>query len=75
MRDIIFRAGKTFLQAVIAYIFTLNLSGVDFTDKNVIIGIVTAAVAAGFSALMNFDWSGAEAKTKADEADDTEPQG
>lgn len=72
MRDVLFRAGKTFLQAVIAYIFTLNLSGVDFTDKNVVIGIVTAAVAAGFSALMNFDWSGAESKTK---AEDTEPQG
>lgn len=64
MREILVKAGKTFLQAVIAYIFTLNLSGVDFSDKNVVIGIITAAVAAGFSALMNFDWSGAEKKTE-----------
>lgn len=64
MKTILTKAGKTFLQAAIAYVLTLNLTGINYNDKNVMAGIILSACAAGLSALMNVDWTGIETKTK-----------
>lgn len=58
------RALRTFIQAFISYI-VVNYTIVDVTgDKNAIkqavIGLLIAAIAAGFSAVMNLEKGGAE---------------
>ena len=57
MKDIIIRAIKTFIQAIIAYACTLSFIDVDWGNKTVVMGIVLSGIAAGVSALMNFDWT------------------
>ena len=54
------RASKTFLQAVLGYICTLGITDLDLGDRTVVYGVIIAALAAGLSALMNYDWSSNE---------------
>ena len=49
------RASKTFLQAVLGYICTLGITDLDLGDRTVVYGVIIAALAAGLSALMNYD--------------------
>lgn len=55
-KDVLIRAGKTFLQTALSYLIT-NLAGVDFFDgdttKTVLIGLVLSAGAWGVSAAWN----------------------
>lgn len=60
MRNILTRAGKTFVQAGIAYVCTASAAGIDWSSKNAVIGVVMSAIAAGLSALMNVNWESAE---------------
>lgn len=57
MKNIIIRAIKTFIQAIIGYACTISLVDFDWENKTVIVGVVLSAIAAGISALMNFDWT------------------
>lgn len=59
-KECLIRAGRTFLQTAIGYIVTnisMSLSGIDFTDGNVLlntlIGLAVSAISAGASAVMN----------------------
>ena len=67
------RASKTFLQAVLGYICTLGITDLDLGDRTVVYGVIIAALAAGLSALMNYDWSSNESiedkKDKKDKKD------
>ena len=60
MKDVLIRAAKTFWQAAAAYLvttFSTQLAGIDLFDfdavKNVLIGVVVGAIAAGLSATWN----------------------
>jgi hypothetical protein len=57
-RNTIKRAVRTFGQSAVAYILA-NVAMVDFTDKSIaksaIIGLITSALAAGISAVMNLE--------------------
>lgn len=60
MKEWLYRALRTFVQAVLGYIVAnvaVTLSGLDLSDapaiKAAIIGLVTAALAAGIAAVMN----------------------
>ncbi len=50
------RAGKTFIQAVIAYALVALKNGVDFTNGEIAKGFLTGLVAAGLAAVMNLDF-------------------
>ena len=61
-KNCLIRALRTFLQTAIGYFITnvaLNLSGVDFSDKNmvknVLIGLAVSALSAGAAAVMNIE--------------------
>lgn len=61
-KNCLIRALRTFLQTAIGYVITnvaLNLSGVDFSDKNmvknVLIGLAISALSAGAAAVMNIE--------------------
>ncbi len=61
-KNCLIRALRTFLQTAIGYVITnvaLNLSGVDFSDKNmvknVLIGLAVSALSAGAAAVMNIE--------------------
>ena len=54
------RASKTFLQAVLGYICTLGITDLDLGDRTVVYGVIISALAAGLSALINYDWSSNE---------------
>lgn len=56
-KDILTRAGKTFVQAAVGYLCTITLADVDLNNKTAICGIGLSAIAAGLSALMNVDWT------------------
>ena len=53
MKDILIRAGKTFLQASIATLVLAFENGIDITSKDAITAIVVGAFSAGISAGMN----------------------
>lgn len=52
-KDIIIRAIKTFIQALLAYLSTSLLNS-DITDKTVIKSIIIGAIASAISAVMNY---------------------
>jgi hypothetical protein len=52
MKDILTRAGKTFIQAFIATL-AVTVQGADLTNTFVLRGLLVGAAAAGISALMN----------------------
>lgn len=61
-KNCLIRALRTFLQTAIGYVITnvaLKLSGVDFSDKNmvknVLIGLAISALSAGAAAVMNIE--------------------
>lgn len=61
-KNCLIRALRTFLQTAIGCVITnvaLNLSGVDFSDKNmvknVLIGLAVSALSAGAAAVMNIE--------------------
>lgn len=60
MRDVLIRAGKTFIQSAIGYICTISLVDIDWSNKSVVAGIVISAISSGLSALMNIDWMSKE---------------
>lgn len=59
------RAIRTFLQAVVAYIIA-NITIVDFSEKSIaksaLIGLITSALAAGISAVMNLEQTTTESE-------------
>lgn len=66
MKETIFRAGRTFIQAAVGY-FAANFAlyvGQDFTDfsvlKTVLLGVGVSAIAAGLAAVMNLPKGGAQ---------------
>ena len=78
VKDVLIRATKTFWQAVVAYFatsFGTQIAGVDVLDfdalKNVAIGLIVGAVAAGLSASWNGVIQPALDKLKAKGGDDT----
>lgn len=52
-KDIIIRAIKTFIQALLAYLAT-SLPNSDITNKTVIKSIIIGAIASSISAVMNY---------------------
>lgn len=52
MKDILIRAGKTFIQAFLGSL-AITLPNCDFTDEAVIKSTLIGAIASGISALMN----------------------
>ena len=54
MKDILIRAGKTFLQASLAVLVLAFQNGVDITNKEAVLSLLAGAIAAGISAVMNF---------------------
>ena len=54
MKDILIRAGKTFIQAALAVLVITFQNGIDLTNKEAINVAIIAALSAGISALMNF---------------------
>ena len=68
------RASKTFLQAVLGYICTLGITDLDLGDRTVVYGVIIAALAAGLSALMNYDWSSNESIEDKKDKDDKEEE-
>jgi len=52
MKDILTRAGKTFIQAFLATL-AVTVQGADLTNTFVLRGLLVGAAAAGISALMN----------------------
>ena len=78
VKDILIRAMKTFWQAVVAYLatsFGTQMAGIDVFNfdalKNVAIGLIVGAVAAGLSASWNGVIQPALDKLKAKGGDDT----
>ncbi len=62
MKEWLRRALRTFLQAALGFVaanLTAYISGVDFSNKDVIssviIGLVTSSIAAGIAAVMNIN--------------------
>ena len=53
MKDILIRAGKTFLQGFLASL-TLSLNNATSLDETLVKSALLGAVAGGFSALMNY---------------------
>lgn len=53
MKDILIRAGKTFIQAFLGSL-AITLPNCDFTNEAVIKSTLIGAIASGISALMNF---------------------
>lgn len=68
------RASKTFLQAVLGYICSLGITDLDLGDRTVVYGVIIAALAAGLSALMNYDWSSNESIEDKKYKDDKEEE-
>ena len=68
------RASKTFLQAVLGYICTLGITDLDLGDRTGVYGVIIAALAAGLSALMNYDWSSNESIENKKDKDDKEEE-
>ena len=54
------RASKTFFQAVLGYICTLGITDLDLGNKTAVYGVIIAALSAGLSALMNYNWGADE---------------
>ena len=54
MKDILIRAGKTFIQAALATLVLSFESGIDITSKDAIVAISVGAISAGISAVMNY---------------------
>lgn len=54
MKDILIRAGKTFLQATLAVLIVSLNNGIDITNKEAVMSILIGALSAGISALMNY---------------------
>ena len=52
MRNILERAGKTFIEAFIGAL-AITLPNSDLTDKSVLYSVIIGAVATGISALLN----------------------
>ena len=69
MRNIVVRAGKTFIQAALGYICTVSLIDIDWKNKTVVAGVILAAISAGISALMNVDWEGLTARNDEEEGE------
>ena len=57
MKDIIIRAAKTFIQAALSYVCTMNFIDTDYTNRKLLVGLLLSAGAAGISAIMNIDWT------------------
>ena len=53
MKDILIRAGKTFLQGFLASL-VVSLNGATSIDETLVKSALLGAVAGGFSALMNY---------------------
>lgn len=53
MKDILVRAGKTFIQASMAYLAIALQGGIDITNTEILKGIGIGALSSGISALMN----------------------
>ena len=54
IKDIMIRAGKTFIQAAGASLIIAFQSGIDVTNKDVLYSVLAGSIAAGLSAVMNF---------------------
>ena len=57
-KNCLIKALRTFLQTAIGYILanlSLYISGIDFNDGNVVIGLAISAFSAGASAVMNLE--------------------
>ena len=52
MRNILERAGKTFIEAFIGAL-AITLPNADLTDKSVLYSLIVGAIATGISALLN----------------------
>ena len=52
MRNILERAGKTFIEAFIGAL-AITLPNADLTDKSVLYSVIVGAIATGISALLN----------------------
>ena len=52
MRNILERAGKTFIEAFIGAL-AITLPNADLTDKSVLYSLIVGAIASGISALLN----------------------
>jgi hypothetical protein len=52
MKDILIRAGKTFIQGFLATL-TVTVQGADLTNTFILRGLLVGAAAAGISAVMN----------------------
>lgn len=53
MKDILIRAGKTFIQGFLGAL-AVTLPSSDFSDMSVVKSLLIGAIAGGISALMNF---------------------
>ena len=53
MKDILIRPAKTFVQAFGAVFITAISGGIDVKDKEALVALLVAAVAAGLSAVWN----------------------
>ena len=56
MKTVLIRALKTFIQACLGYLCTMNIVNFDIDDKNVLVGILISSISAGISAIMNISW-------------------
>lgn len=52
MRNILERAGKTFIEAFIGAL-AITIPNADLTDKSVLYSLIVGAIATGISALLN----------------------
>jgi len=52
-KDILVRAGKTFIQAALAVLVAALSNGLDITDKEALYALGIASLSAGISAVMN----------------------
>ena len=52
MRNVLERAGKTFIEAFIGAL-AITLPNADLTDKSVLYSVIIGAIATGISALLN----------------------